>query len=125
MIDRQIEQNLTVFLDKDYGAETFAKWAGNLLSVELEPNEFHNLDFESAQRQAKDVAERMTESQIFEAVEENLPESSEEDWNWEALAKFANSRWKTNLSRPRFEESRPQRRVRIDAAASEGSYSAN
>ncbi len=39
----------------------------------------------------------MAESQIFEAVEENLPESSEEDWNWEALAKFANSRWKTNL----------------------------
>jgi preprotein translocase subunit SecA len=97
MIDRQIEQSLNVFLDKDYGAETFAKWAGNLLSVELEPNEFRNLDFEAAQRQAKDVAERMAESQVFEAVEENLPESSEEDWNWEALAKFANSRWKTNL----------------------------
>src|SRR5271169_322206 len=46
MIDRQIEQNLTVFLDKDYGAETFAKWAGNLLSVELEPKEFRNLDFD-------------------------------------------------------------------------------
>ena len=97
MIDRQIEQNLTVFLDKDYGAETFAKWAGNLLSVELEPNEFRNLDFDVAQRQAKDVAERLAESQIFEAVEENLPEGNEEDWNWEALAKFANSRWKTNF----------------------------
>ncbi len=97
MIDRQIEQNLNVFLDKDYGAETFAKWAGNLLSVELEPNEFRTLDFDAAQRQAKDVAERMAESQIFDAAEENLPESNEEDWNWEALAKFANSRWKTNL----------------------------
>jgi preprotein translocase subunit SecA len=97
MIDRQIEQNLTVFLDKDYGAETFAKWAGNLLSVELEPNEFRNLDFDVAQRQAKDVAERLAESQIFEAVEENLPDGNEEDWNWEALAKFANSRWKTNF----------------------------
>jgi preprotein translocase subunit SecA len=35
MIGRQVQENLEVFLDKDYGAETFAKWAGNLLSVEL------------------------------------------------------------------------------------------
>lgn len=97
MIDRQVDQNLRVFLDKDYGTETFAKWAGNLLSVELDPREFRGLDFELAQRQAKDQAERMAESQVFEAVEENLPEDSEEDWNWEALAKFSNSRWNTNL----------------------------
>jgi len=97
MIDRQIEHNLTVFLDKDYGAETFAKWAGNLLSVELESKEFRNLDFQTAQQQAKDEAERIAESQVFEAVEENLPENTEEDWNWEALAKFSNSRWKTNF----------------------------
>jgi preprotein translocase subunit SecA len=97
MIDRQIEQNLNVFLDKDYGADTFAKWAGNMLSVELESAEFRSLDFDTAQRQAKDVAERMAESLVFDAVEENLPENTEEDWNWEALAKFANSRWKTNF----------------------------
>jgi preprotein translocase subunit SecA len=97
MIDQQIGQNLSVFLDKDYGAETFAKWAGNLLSVELESKEFRNLDFDTAQRQAKDVAERMAESQILDATEENLPDNSEEDWNWEALAKFANSRWKINV----------------------------
>ena len=72
MIDQQIGQNLSVFLDKDYGAETFAKWAGNLLSVELEPKEFRNMDFDTAQRQAKDVAERMAESQILDAAEENL-----------------------------------------------------
>ena len=37
-------------------------------------------------------------AQIFEAIEENLPEGEEEDeWNWEALAKFANTRWKTNF----------------------------
>ncbi|HEY2881339.1 MAG TPA: SEC-C metal-binding domain-containing protein, partial [Pirellulales bacterium] len=97
MIDGQIEQNLAVFLDKDYGAETFAKWAGNLLSVELDSREFQTLEFETAQRQAKDTAQRMAESQIFEAVEENLPEESEEDWNWESLAKFANVRWKADL----------------------------
>src|SRR3954470_14484361 len=82
MINTQIDQNLDVFLDKDYGSETFAKWAGNLLSVELDAREFRGLDFETAERQAKDQAERMAESQVFEAVEENLPEGEEEDWNW-------------------------------------------
>ncbi|MCC7087229.1 MAG: SEC-C domain-containing protein [Pirellulales bacterium] len=97
MIDRQIEQNIDVFLQKDYGAETFAKWAGSLLSVELDAREFRGLDFGAAEREAKDQAERMAESQVFEAIEENLPEGEEEDWNWEALAKFANVRWSTNL----------------------------
>ena len=97
MINSQIEQNLDIFLDKDYGTETFAKWAGNLLSVELDAREFRGLDFETADRQAKDGAERMAESQVFEAVEENLPEGEEDDWNWDALAKFSNTRWKTNF----------------------------
>ena len=34
---QQIEQNLDVFLDKDYGTETFAKWAGNLLVGRTRP----------------------------------------------------------------------------------------
>jgi preprotein translocase subunit SecA len=97
MIDEQVEQNLNVFFDKDYGNETFAKWASNLLSVELDPREYRNLDFEAAERQAKEVADRMAESQVYEAIEENLPEGEEEDWNWEALAKFSNARWNTNL----------------------------
>ena len=74
MINTQLEQNVTVFLDKDYDTDTFAKWAGNLLSIELEPRDFRGLDFEVAVRQARDAAERMAESQVFEAVEENLPE---------------------------------------------------
>ena len=64
---------------------------------ELDARDFRGLDYEAAQRQAKDQAERLAESQIFEAIEENLPDDEEGDWNWEALAKFANSRWKTNL----------------------------
>ncbi len=40
----------------------------------------------------------MSEQQILEAVEENLPEGEEQsDWNWEALAKFSNVRWKTSF----------------------------
>ncbi|MBI2825608.1 MAG: SEC-C domain-containing protein [Planctomycetia bacterium] len=99
MIDRQVRDYLREFLEKDYGASTFAKAVGDELGVELEANDFRGLDFETAQARAKEEAERMAEGQILEALEENLPEDVEDkdEWNWEALAKFANTRWKLNL----------------------------
>ncbi len=53
------------------------------------------MDFSQADLFAREEASRMAETQLFDAVEENLPESDEEDWNWEALAKLSNSRWGT------------------------------
>src|SRR5260370_1327891 len=76
---------------------TCAKWAGGLLSCELEAKQFAGLDFAAASQHAKDEAEKAAEAQIFDAIEENLPEGEEdEELNWEALAKLSNSRWKTN-----------------------------
>src|SRR5262249_13771651 len=98
MIGEQIDQHLDEFLAKDYGAETFANWASNQLSVELEPRDYRGLDFQTAARTARDEAARMAESQVFDAIEENLPEEEDpEEWNWEALAKLLNTRWKMNV----------------------------
>ncbi len=98
MIDQQIDHFLDDFLSKDYGATTFAKWAGGELAMEFEPNDYRGLDFETAERQAKDDAERKAEGQVLEAIDENLPaDADEEEWNWEALAKLVNTRWKLNL----------------------------
>ncbi|HWB10715.1 MAG TPA: SEC-C metal-binding domain-containing protein [Pirellulales bacterium] len=98
MIDQEIDRFLDDFLSKDYGATTFAKWAGSELGIELEPNDFRGLDYETAERQAKDEAERKAEGQVFEAIDENLPDDAEqEEWNWEALAKVVNTRWHLNL----------------------------
>ena len=98
MIDRQIERFLENFLAKDYGATTFAAWAGNELSTEFDPRDFRGLDFAAARDRAKDEAERSIDKQVFDAIEENLPEDVEEsEWNWEALAKFASTRWKLSL----------------------------
>jgi preprotein translocase subunit SecA len=97
MIDDQIDHHFDIFLDKNYGTETFAKWAGGLLSCELEAKQFAGLDFAAASQHAKNEAEKAAEAQIFDAIEENLPEGEEdEELNWEALAKFSNTRWKTN-----------------------------
>jgi len=99
MVDRQIDQHIGTFLDKDYGPQTYATWASAQLACELDPADFRGLSPEEAERLAVDEAVRQSEAQIFEAVEENLPaEEDEREWNWSALASFANVRWKTSLN---------------------------
>jgi preprotein translocase subunit SecA len=98
MIDQQIDHYLDQFLDKDYGSETFAGWASKELMVEFDARTFRGMDFPSAETQAREQAERMAEGQVLEALEENLPEEEDtSEWNWEALAKLANTRWHLSL----------------------------
>lgn len=99
MVDRQVHQNIGTFLDKDYGPQTFATWASGQLSCELDGADFRALSPEEAERLAVDEAIRQSESQIFEAVEENIPPDEDEaEWNWSALASFANTRWKLSVN---------------------------
>ena len=98
MIDEQVQRHIDEFLAKDYGTSTFAQWAGTQLSVELEAKNFRGADYETAARAAKDEAQRMAESQVMDIVDENLPEGDDQsEWNYEALAKTANTRWRLNL----------------------------
>ena len=99
MVDRQIDQNIGTFLDRDYGTQTYASWASGQLSCELDGNDFRGMSPDEAQRRAVDEAVRQSESQIFEAVEENLPPGEDEaEWNWAALASFANTRWRLSVN---------------------------
>jgi preprotein translocase subunit SecA len=55
------------------------------------------MDFAAANEYARDQAERAAEVAVMEVVEESLPgEMSEEDWNWQALATWSNTRLGTN-----------------------------
>lgn len=99
-VDQQVETFVKMFMHRDYGVETFAKFAGSRLAMQFEPRNFRGMDFDQAERYAKDEAERMAETHVHDGVEENLPETEDGDtseWNWEALAKFANTRWGLNL----------------------------
>jgi preprotein translocase subunit SecA len=98
MIDRQINRHVDEYLDRDFGPGSFANWAGQLLGVEFEAKDFRAMSFADAERYAKDVADRQAETQLVDAVEENLPaEEDPSEWNWEALAKLVNHRWKLSL----------------------------
>jgi preprotein translocase subunit SecA len=98
MIDEEIERYLREFLDKDYGAASFAAYAASQFNCEFEPRDFRGLQIGDAQRLAADRAERQAETQVFDAVEENLADGEDEsEWNWEALTNTANRRWGLNL----------------------------
>jgi preprotein translocase subunit SecA len=98
MIRQQVDHYLDEFLAKDYGAATFAQWAGKQLAMEFDPRDFHGMDFDQAQQFAKDEAQRMVEGQVLDLIEENLPQDEDPgEWSWEALTKAVNVRWKLSL----------------------------
>jgi len=98
MIRDQIDAAMQVFLDADYGAESFAAAASNLLNVQLSARDFRGASPDDALRLATEEARRGAESQVYDAIEENLPEDAEDDseWNWTAMAHWSNTRWGTN-----------------------------
>jgi preprotein translocase subunit SecA len=98
MIGEQVKEQLARYLDPNYGSETFAAAASNVLHIQLDARDFRNASHEEAQRLAVDEAERMAESMVLDDIEENLPSEEEQsEWNWEALARRANTRWGLNL----------------------------
>jgi preprotein translocase subunit SecA len=98
-IGQQIEHYVNMYIDPMFGADAYTKWVSKKLSCELEARDFRNLDPGTASAYAIDAAERAAETQILDAIEENLPhEEEQEDWNWGALAKWVNTRYGTNYS---------------------------
>ena len=116
MIDRQIDTYLADFLDKDYGASTFAKAAGGELGIELDPRDYRGMDFQTAEARAKEeAAPHGRGANPGRHRRERAGRCRADRMELGGLAKFANTRWKLNLPRPRFEASRPRRAGR-DAA---------
>lgn len=97
MIREQIDERLAVILQPSYGYGSFAAAASSEMGIQLEPKDFRSLSYAEAESLAHDEAERRAEGQIFDAIEENLPEDAEDEWNWAALAKWANARYGLNL----------------------------
>ncbi|MGI8979466.1 MAG: SEC-C metal-binding domain-containing protein [Pirellulaceae bacterium] len=98
MVRKQIEKNLTEFMQKDFGTASFAAFASNRLSCPLEAKDFRGMEFSEADTYAKERAERDAETTVQDSLDENLPgdegdEDAQADWNWEAMAKLAETKW--------------------------------
>jgi preprotein translocase subunit SecA len=98
MVTKQVDAHIGEFLKPNYGPGVFAAWAGQRLSAKFEPRDFRGMDYDQAEQYAKDQAERSAETHVQDGIDENLAgetgdEESEAEWNWEALAKMAQTRW--------------------------------
>ncbi len=98
MIESQLRRRLDEFLSQNYGAEAYAAYAGRQLNVEFEAKQFRGMNSGEAAEYAIEHARHMSQAAVLDAVEENLSDDVPEDeWNWQALAKNANARWRTTL----------------------------
>ena len=99
MIDQQIEQHLDQFLGKDYGTETFAEWAGKQFGVEFEARDFRGTGFPG--RRGLTPATRPSarpRARCSTPSKRTCPTRPiRAEWNWEALAKMANTCWHLSL----------------------------
>ena len=98
MIDDEVESNLSTILDSGFGRDSFAAWASKSLVCDIDSRDIKSMDYEAASSYCKDEAQRQSEVQILDAIDESLPSGEEaSEWNWNALASFSNSRYGTNL----------------------------
>lgn len=98
-LTEQIDFYVKQYCDPLFGAESYAKWAGAKLGVQLDPKDFRGVEPATAILYAKDQAERTAETQILDAIDENLPlETEQSEWNWEAMTKWVNSRFNMNYT---------------------------
>jgi preprotein translocase subunit SecA len=98
-LQRQIQSNVDQFCDAMFGAESYARWAGPRLGMQLDPKDFRSVEPSVAVAYAKDQAERAAETQILDAIDENLPSEEEQsEWNWDAMAKWVNSKFGTHYT---------------------------
>ena len=99
------------FLDDDYGAASFAEWAGQRLGVELTARDIKGASFEDAEEIARAKAERQLRETIRQAMDENLPADADpSEWTWQALANWANDSIRAQPQGKRPEEVRSGRR---------------
>ncbi|NDH04605.1 preprotein translocase subunit SecA, partial [bacterium] len=93
MISNQIKIAVDRFLDRKYGADSFAQFASDKLGVEFKSSDFDRSSFEEAELYAKNKALSVTFTQLQDFIEENLGSDDETEWNWQALTNQVNKRW--------------------------------
>ena len=94
MLMQQIDLALDRYLDPLYGAGSFAELVMLQMSVECAAADFANCTFDEADQVAREKALNNIQTQIQEALDENLDEEIEAvEWNWQAMADRVNKMW--------------------------------
>ena len=99
MIRDQTNKAVDGYLSPTYGAGTAAAWATKAFGTEFEEKDFVDLSYNEAVQVCHDKASDQAAELIQDSIDENLSEDAEstDDWNWEALAEWAKSRFGSKL----------------------------
>ncbi len=94
MLVQQIDLALDRYLDPTYGASSFAELVMQQLSIEVAGTDFAHCSFAEADQVAREKALNNIQTQIQEALDENLDdEVDQSEWNWQAMADRVNKLW--------------------------------
>ncbi len=99
-LNDQVRDATKNILSPDFGAEMIKKYAAQALGVEVEVRDIRGRDIADVTEYLRDQYTRQSEELIREKVDEDLPSDVEDDkdWNWQALAKWANVRFGLNTN---------------------------
>ena len=100
MVQEQVEQWVPGFLASGYRNESIAAWAGQRFGVEIAPTYIDGMNREQLEQHLREECQEHAGGLIDEQIEENLPQDfeHERDLNWQALSRWANSRYGLNTN---------------------------
>jgi preprotein translocase subunit SecA len=94
MIGEQADTALDLYLDDRYGPASFAELASQKMGMDFDAGDFVRSTYDEAVSTAQTKASNMIQTQIQEAMDENLDTDTDpKEWNWSAMAGRVNTLW--------------------------------
>ncbi|MFP6700922.1 MAG: preprotein translocase subunit SecA [Planctomycetaceae bacterium] len=99
MIADQASRFVVEFLDSDYRWEMISQWAGAEFGIRVDVSELRNSTIEEVSFVLADRALQQAREDVNDQIEECLLQDVDEsEWNWQALAAWANTRFNLGLN---------------------------
>ena len=99
MIAGQTERRIAEFLDTDYAWSVITEWAAGEFGIRIDVSEIRNASQEELVYILRDRASQQVREDVTDQIEECLLlDVDEDEWNWQALAQWANSRFYLGLN---------------------------
>jgi len=98
-ISGQIRRFATKYLDPDFRWTTIVEWAQHEHSIFTSIRDIRGMAREQLDEFLREDAKRRAEEAVSDKILETHPEGADErDWNWQALANWANATYRTEFT---------------------------
>ena len=104
-ISEQIRRNATKYLDPDFRWTQVVEWAEHEHSIYTNIRDIRGMTLEQLDSFLRDESKRRADEAIEDKLQETHPRDAEErDWNWQALANWANTTYRTQFDGKQLRE---------------------